>query len=171
MVSNGATLAAEMLAMIPNPAARFGAVIMGGSVALLETFKAEEQARQQAYGLLGQELSATTLAYQTQTKAGMAYSDGMTGLRDVAGELRLNMGEVTNVVTKNKEQMIQNGTQIKDINYGKTYVVTSVTEKRINLDQPGSYSTSSTGRSSSKFFVGHARFNEYVNSGNWVIIE
>jgi hypothetical protein len=67
--------------------------------------------------------------------------------------------------------MIQNGTQIKDINYGKTYVVTSVTEKRINLDQPGSYSTSCTGRSSSKFFVGHARFNEYVNSGNWVIIE
>jgi hypothetical protein len=67
--------------------------------------------------------------------------------------------------------MIQNGTQIKDINYGKTYLVTSVTEKRVNLDEPGCKYTTSTGRISSKFFVGHARFNEYVNSGKWVIIE
>lgn len=108
-LSNGAQLAAEMLATIPNPASRFGAVIMGGSAALLGTFKKEEETRKEAYGLLGQELTATTLAYQTQTKAGVAYSNGMTGLRDVSTELRLNMAEATNVITKNKEQLVQFG--------------------------------------------------------------
>lgn len=108
-LSNGAQLAAEMLALIPNPASRFGAVIMGGSAALLKTFEEEEKTRKEAYGLLGQELSATTLAYQTQTKAGVAYSKGMTGLREVSNELRLNMAESTNVITKNKDQLVQFG--------------------------------------------------------------
>jgi hypothetical protein len=108
-LSSGAQLAAEMLAMIPNPASRFGAVIMGGSAALLETFKKEEETRKEAYGLLGQELTATTLAYQTQTKSGVAYSKGMTGLREVSNELRLNMGESTNVITRNKDQLVQFG--------------------------------------------------------------
>jgi hypothetical protein len=108
-LSNGAQLAAEMLALIPNPAARFGTVIMGGSAALLATFKAEEETRKEAYGLLGQELTATTIAYQTQIKAGVAYSKGMTGLREVSNELRLNMAESTNVITKNKEQLVQFG--------------------------------------------------------------
>jgi hypothetical protein len=108
-LSNGAQLAAEMLALIPNPASRFGAVIMGGSAALLKTFEEEEKTRKEAYGLLGQELSATTLAYQTQIKAGVAYSKGMTGLREVSNELRLNMAESTNVITKNKDQLVQFG--------------------------------------------------------------
>lgn len=66
--------------------------------------------------------------------------------------------------------MIQAGTQIKDNTYGGTYIVTSVTEKRINLDQPGVKYTTSTGRSSSKFFVGHERFSENIKTGKWVVL-
>jgi len=66
--------------------------------------------------------------------------------------------------------MIQAGTQIKDTTYGGTYIVTSVTEKRINLDQSGAKYTTSTGRSSSKFFVGHGRFYENIKTGKWVVL-
>jgi hypothetical protein len=67
--------------------------------------------------------------------------------------------------------MVQAGTKIKNLQMGTTYVVTSVTEKRINLDNPGSNYTTSTGRSSSKFFVGHKRFAQDIQSGIWEIIE
>ena len=66
--------------------------------------------------------------------------------------------------------MVQAGTQIKDNQFEKTYIVTSVTEKRINLDQPNCKYTTSTGRSSSKFFVGHERFEKYIEQGKWEII-
>ena len=66
--------------------------------------------------------------------------------------------------------MIKAGTKIKDTIYGGTYIVTSVTEKRINLDRPGAKYTTSTGRSSSKFYVGHKRFAEYIKIGKWVVL-
>lgn len=61
------------------------------------------------------------------------------------------------------------GTKIKDNTYGSIYVVTSITDKRVNLDEPNCKYTTSTGRSSSKFYVGHARLNTYLKSGRWVI--
>jgi len=66
--------------------------------------------------------------------------------------------------------MIKAGTQIKDTTYGGIYIVTSVTEKRINLDHPGVKYTTSTGRSSSKFFLGHKSFSENINTGKWVVL-
>ena len=66
--------------------------------------------------------------------------------------------------------MIKAGTKIKDTLYGGVYIITSVTEKRINLDQPGAKYTTSTGRSSSKFYVGHERFAEYIKIGEWVVL-
>jgi len=132
-LSNGAQLAAEMLALIPNPATRFGAVIMGGSAALLKVFKEEEETRQQAYTLLGNELTATTLAYQTQTKAGMAYVAGMTEQRQLSQVLQLNMGELTNVVTKNKDELIQFGGSL----YGGIGRVKRVNEELNKMSSEG----------------------------------
>lgn len=66
--------------------------------------------------------------------------------------------------------MIKAGTKIKDTIYGRVCIVTSVTEKRINLDQPGAKYTTSTGRSSSKFYVGHERFAENIKTGKWVVL-
>jgi hypothetical protein len=62
-------------------------------------------------------------------------------------------------------------TQIFDTVFNNTYIITSVTEKRINLDQPGCKYTTSTGRSSSKFYVGHDRFENNIKNGKWKIIE
>ena len=62
-------------------------------------------------------------------------------------------------------------TQIFDTVFNNTYIITSVTEKRINLDQPGCKYTTSTGRSSSKFYVGHDRFENNIKTGKWKIIE
>lgn len=108
-LSQGLTVTAEMLALIPNPASRIAAGFSAGGAALTGFFGKGLEAQAEAYRLLGAELSATTIAYQTQTKAGLAYSAGMTEQRQVASVLRLNMGELTNVVTKNKDEMIQFG--------------------------------------------------------------
>jgi hypothetical protein len=62
-------------------------------------------------------------------------------------------------------------TQIFDTRFNKTYIITSVTEKRVNLDHPGNEYTSSTGRSSSKFYLGHKSFEENIETGKWQIIK
>jgi len=59
--------------------------------------------------------------------------------------------------------------KVLDTRFNKTYIITSVTEKRINMDEPGNKSTTSTGRSSSKFWVGVERFNEYIKEGKYLI--
>lgn len=108
-LSSGAALAAESLALIPNPTARIGAGLAAGTSAILGFFSDVQKSQKDAYSLLGGELAATTLAYQTQTKAGAAYSGGLDGLRQVSNELRLNTAEATNVIVKNKEQLVQFG--------------------------------------------------------------
>lgn len=50
-----------------------------------------------------------------------------------------------------------------------SFIVTSVTEKRVNCDN-NIVSFSSTGRGSSKFYYGVKSFSEYLNSGSFVII-
>ena len=59
--------------------------------------------------------------------------------------------------------------KVLDTRFNKTYIITSVTEKRINLDEPGNKYTTSTGRSSSKFWVGIERFNNNIKDGSYVI--
>ena len=46
--------------------------------------------------------------------------------------------------------------------------ITSITEKRINMDS-NSPSSSSTGRVSSKFYMGHKNFIKEVNAGIYKI--
>jgi hypothetical protein len=65
---------------------------------------------------------------------------------------------------------ITTSTQILDTMFNRTYIITSVTEKRVNLDEPNCTYTTSTGRSSSKFFVGHKSFNDYIETGRWVLV-
>jgi hypothetical protein len=65
---------------------------------------------------------------------------------------------------------ITTSTQILDTMFNCTYIITSVTEKRVNLDEPNCIYTTSTGRSSSKFFLGHKSFNDNIKSGRWVLV-
>lgn len=112
-LSSGLALSAEMLAMIPNPAARLGAVLSGTGAGITAMMSEEEKIRKDAYNLLGSELSATTVAYQTQLKAGNSFVDGLTELRRTSNEMRLTTGEMTNVVTKNTGQLIQFGGSVQ----------------------------------------------------------
>ncbi len=62
------------------------------------------------------------------------------------------------------------GTKITDVRWNTTYYITSITEKRVNMDN-FIKSYSSTGRGSSKFYVGHKAFNENLKNGNYKIID
>jgi hypothetical protein len=61
------------------------------------------------------------------------------------------------------------GTKLVDVRFNDEFYITSITEKRINCDR-NVKSYSSTGRGSSKFFVGVSRFNENLENGNYKII-
>lgn len=67
-------------------------------------------------------------------------------------------------------QAIEN-TKILDVRFNKVFIITSVTSKRVNLDNPGCKYTTSTGRSSSKFFVGHDRYKQNLEKGVWKILD
>lgn len=60
------------------------------------------------------------------------------------------------------------GDKVTDVRFDSVSIITSITEKRINMDSY-SKSTSSTGRMSSKFYVGHKNFNEELKKGNYKI--
>jgi hypothetical protein len=108
-LSTGLGVTAEMLALIPNPAARLGAVSAAAASGVTELLSKGVEGQKKAYDLLGQELSQTTIAYQTQTKAGVTFVDGLTELHRTSSEMRLTTAEMTNVVTRNKDQLIQFG--------------------------------------------------------------
>jgi len=55
--------------------------------------------------------------------------------------------------------------------FNKTYIVTSITETRVNMDDPCNKYTSSTGRSSSKHYLGKKTFFEYIKTGRYKIID
>jgi len=60
------------------------------------------------------------------------------------------------------------GDKVTDIRFDVEFYITSITEKRINMDS-FSKSSSSTGRMSSKFYVGHKSFNDELKRGNYKI--
>jgi hypothetical protein len=62
-------------------------------------------------------------------------------------------------------------THILDTRFNTTYIITSVTDKRVNLDEIGCKYTTSTGRSSSKFYVGHSSFENNIESGVWRVVK
>ena len=105
----GATVAAETLAMIPNPAARFGAALAAG-VAVASDF-ASGLSKDTAKGLqvLQTEVSQSVLSYQSMTKSGMAFESGISDARKGSQDLRLNLGELTKVVVNNKKEFVEFG--------------------------------------------------------------
>jgi hypothetical protein len=56
------------------------------------------------------------------------------------------------------------GQKITDIRFNSEFYIISITEKRINCDS-NVKSYTSTGRGSSKFFIGHKYFNELLEKG------
>jgi hypothetical protein len=60
------------------------------------------------------------------------------------------------------------GDKVTDLRFDSVSYITSITEKRINMDS-NIKSSSSTGRSSSKFYIGHKYFNELLEKGIYKI--
>ncbi len=112
-MSQGLAVTAEMLALIPSPASRIAAGLTATGSAVAQFFSETQKNQAEAYKLLGTELSATTIAYQTQAKAGNAFHEGMTEMRDTMNVMRLTTGEMTNVVTKNTAQLVQFGGSVQ----------------------------------------------------------
>ena len=75
-----------------------------------------------------------------------------------------------NNINKNNMTNLTIGTKIINVRYNYEFIITSITDKRVNCDR-FIKSYTSTGRGSSKFFVGLNRFNEYLENGNYKIIK
>jgi hypothetical protein len=104
-LSSGAALAAETLAMIPGPWAKVAA---GGAgvVSFLATLgKTTSEVSKDGIAALQRELLTTTLGYEAQTKAGVVFKRGMTESYEAAQLMRLNMSELTKVITTNKREL------------------------------------------------------------------
>lgn len=104
-LSSGAALAAETLAMIPGPWAKVAA---GGAgvVSFLATLgKTTSEVSKEGIAALQRELLTTTLGYEAQTKAGVVFKRGMTESYEAAQLMRLNMSELTKVITTNKKEL------------------------------------------------------------------
>lgn len=104
-LSSGAALAAETLAMIPGPWAKVAA---GGAgvVSFLATLgKTTSEVSKDGIAALQRELLTTTLGYEAQTKAGVVFKRGMTESYEAAQLMRLNMSELTKVITTNKKEL------------------------------------------------------------------
>ena len=104
-LSSGAAIAAETLAMIPGPWAKVAA---GGAgvVSFLATLgKTTSEVSKEGIAALQRELLTTTLGYEAQTKAGVVFKRGMTESYEAAQLMRLNMSELTKVITTNKKEL------------------------------------------------------------------
>jgi hypothetical protein len=79
---------------------------------------------------------------------------------------------MTNVQTTNQTIMttqdLKAGDKVTDLRFDSVSFITSITEKRINMDN-GKVYTSSTGRSTSKFYEGHKSFNDKLKKGVYKI--
>lgn len=65
-------------------------------------------------------------------------------------------------------QDLKTGDKVTDLRFNSVSFITSITEKRINMDD-GKVFTSSTGRSTSKFYEGHKSFNDKLKKGVYKI--
>jgi len=64
---------------------------------------------------------------------------------------------------------IKIGQSFRNTKFDKIFIVTSVTATRVNCDDFRKFTTS-TGRSSSKFFLGVKSFQERLDAGEFVAI-
>lgn len=104
-LSSGAALAAETLAMIPGPWAKVAAGGVGVVSFLATLGKTTSEVSKDGIAALQRELLTTTLGYEAQTKAGVVFKRGMTESYEAAQLMRLNMSELTKVITTNKREL------------------------------------------------------------------
>jgi hypothetical protein len=105
----GAEMAATTLALIPNPIARLTAGVAAGVGALAGFAKNLSVEQQKGLQALNKEVSITTMSFDVMTKNGVLLGGGMAQMRETAGELRLNLNEFSQVVTRSRKELVDFG--------------------------------------------------------------
>jgi hypothetical protein len=135
-LSSGATIAAETLALIPNPFARIAAGAAGLVAGITGMGKGLSEIQQQGMQAFQKELTISSMSFDIMNKSGALFNGGMTQMRETAGELQLNLNEFSSVVGQNKKDLADFGGSVqggilKVRNVGKAF--TDLTQRGFDL--------------------------------------
>jgi hypothetical protein len=125
-LSSGATVAAETLALIPNPYARIAAGAAGLVAGLAGLGKGATELEQQGLQALQKEMTISSMSFDIMNKSGALFAGGMTQMRETSGALQLNLNEFSAVVGQNKKDLADFGGSVvggikKVHNVGKAF--------------------------------------------------
>lgn len=104
-LQSGATMTAEALMLIPNPMARFGAMIAAGTAAVAGFAKDATGKQKEAFQLFQKEMTITSQSFDVMQKSGVLFQSGFADVRATAGSLQLNMDELARTVSQNKQEL------------------------------------------------------------------
>jgi hypothetical protein len=108
-LSSGATLTAEALMLIPNPLARFGAMVAAGVAGLAGFGKQLSEKQLEAFKVFQKEMTMTSQSFDIMQKSGALFQSGFADVRATAGALQLNMDELAKTVAQNKQELLNFG--------------------------------------------------------------
>lgn len=104
-LQSGAALTAEALMLIPNPMARFGAMVAAGVSGLAAFAGKGMEQQKQAFQIFQKEMTITSQTFDVMQKSGALFQSGFTDVRATAGSLQLNMDELARTVSQNKKEL------------------------------------------------------------------
>ena len=108
-LNSGAMVAAETLAMIPNPYARAAAGLAGLVAGVTGVGKSMVELDRQGLQAIQKEIAVSAMSFDTMNKNGALFAQGITGMRKTSGELQLNLAEFSKTVNDNKKELIDFG--------------------------------------------------------------
>jgi hypothetical protein len=111
-LSSGATIAAETLALIPNPYARIAAGAAGLVAGIAGVGKGFTELQATGMQALQKEMTTTTMTFDIMQKNGVLFAGGMTQMRETSGEMQLNLNEFAGVVGNSKKELMDFGNSV-----------------------------------------------------------
>lgn len=141
-LSQGATVAAETLALIPG--ARLAAGLAGLVAGATGLAKNLDEIKLQAFQNFQKEVTETTVTFDAMTKSGALFTYGFTGMREASGALQLNLNEFAKTVGQNKLELTNFGGSIiggvkrlKNVGDAFTRLASQGTDLRKELEYAG----------------------------------
>lgn len=143
-LSQGATLAAETLALIPSPVAKAAAALSGlvaGAAGVGKQFSEEQS---QAFKIFQKELAVTVGSFDILNKSGALIAGGFGSMSDTAGKLQLTLPEFAKTVNENKKDLAEFGNtvvggvkKIKNVGIAFTQLASQGKDLRKELEYAG----------------------------------
>jgi len=143
-LSQGATVAAETLAMIPNPYAKAAAALSGLVAGAAGLGKGLSEMQSKAFQGFQKEVAVTVMSFDVLNKSGALVTSGFTGMRRTAGELQLTLPELSKTVNENKKDLTEFGNsvvggvkKVKNVGIAFTQLATQGKDLRKELEYAG----------------------------------